>query len=200
MCPFDNLMPEPGGSIHLQNTGKRNQDKCHANDDIRHWNGHKLSGYYSEKVMALNRIPIFGKMNEEYIELLQPLFEFYSCQSGVTVIRQGDQADYLYLILNGKVEVSFKPYDGIPITVSHVGKDGLFGWSAVVGSHTYTSSVTAIEDLETYRIRGSRLRKLCAQYPEAGREILDQLANAVSSRWKNSHEQVKSILVNGIQS
>lgn len=149
--------------------------------------------------MARNRIPIFGNMNEEYIALLQPLFEPYSCQSGFTVIQQGDQADYLYLILNGKVEVSFKPYDGVPITVSHVGKDGLFGWSALVGSRTYTSSVTAIENLETFRIHGDELRKLCVDHPEAGKVILERLATVVSSRWKNSHEQVKSILVNGMK-
>jgi CRP-like cAMP-binding protein len=138
-------------------------------------------------------------MNAEYIELLQPLIEPFSCESGVTVIQQGDQADYLYLILNGKVEVSFKPYDGMPITVSHVGKDGLFGWSALVGSSTYTSSVTAIEKLETFRIHGDELRKLCVDHPEAGKEILERLATGVSSRWKNSHEQVKSILVNGMK-
>jgi CRP-like cAMP-binding protein len=138
-------------------------------------------------------------MNEEYVNLLKPLFEPYSCHSGTTVIQQGAPADYIYLIINGKAEVSFKPYDGVPITVSHVGKDGLFGWSAVVGSRTYTSSVTAIEELETYRIHGNELRKLCVEHPEAGKEILERLANVVSSRWKNAHEKVKSILVNGMR-
>jgi CRP-like cAMP-binding protein len=139
-------------------------------------------------------------MNTEYKDLLKLLAQPYSCHSGETVIEQGKPADYIYLIINGKVEVSYKPYDGSRITVSHVGKDGLFGWSALVGSRTYTSSVTAIEDLETVRIQGSELRKLCRRYPEAGKEILDRLATAASSRWTNAHEQVKSILVNGMQS
>jgi CRP-like cAMP-binding protein len=138
-------------------------------------------------------------MNKEYADLLKPLFEPFSCRSGVTVIRQGDRADYIYFVVNGRVDVSFKPYDGIPITVSHVEKDGLFGWSALVGSRTYTSSVTAIEDLQTIRIHGSDLRKFCTEHPEAGKELLEQLANVASSRWKNAHEQVKSILVNGMK-
>jgi len=138
-------------------------------------------------------------MNQEYVNLLKPLFEPYSCHSGTTVIQQGAPADYIYLIINGKAEVSFKPYDGAAITVSHVGKDGLFGWSAVVGSRTYTSSVTAIEELATYRIHGNELRKLCVEHPEAGREILERLASVASSRWNNAHEQVKSILVNGMK-
>jgi CRP-like cAMP-binding protein len=138
-------------------------------------------------------------MKEEYVTLFQRLFERYSFRSGTVVVQQGAPAEYVYLVISGKAQVSFKPYDGTAITVSHVGKDGLFGWSAVVGSPTYTSSVTAVEDIETYRIRGSRLRNLCVDNPEAGKVILDRLANTVSSRWVNAHEQVKSILVQGMQ-
>ena len=138
-------------------------------------------------------------MKEDHVTLLQRLFERYSFRSGTVVVQQGAAADFLYLVISGKAQVSYKPYDGSPITVSHVGKDGLFGWSAVVGSPTYTSSVTATEDLETYRIRGSRLRNLCIDYPEAAKEILERLANVVSSRWTNAHEQVKAILVQGMQ-
>ena len=148
----------------------------------------------------MNRLAVFKNMNHEYTDLLKPLFQPYSCHSGETVIQQGKPADYLYFIINGKAEVSFKPYDGSSITVSHVEKDCLFGWSALVGSRTYTSSVIAIENLETIRIQGSELRKLCMDHPEAGKEILEQLANVVSSRWKNAHEQVKAMLLNGIQS
>ena len=144
-------------------------------------------------------MPIFKDMNEAYSNLLKPLFEPYSCRSGIRVIEQGQPADYIYLIIDGTVDISFKPYDGNPMTVSHVGKGGLFGWSALVGSSAYTSSVTAIEDLETVRIHGSELRRLCIEHPEAGKEILERLANGVSSRWQNAHEQVKSILLNGMK-
>lgn len=151
------------------------------------------------KLKMLDRVATFNDMNQDYVKLLEPLFERYACPSGTMVIEQGQPADYLYLILDGKVQVSFKPYDGTSITVSHVERDGVFGWSAVLGSGTYTSSVTAIEDLETYRIRGNELRKLCLNHPEAGKEILERIASVVSSRWNNSHEQVKSMLVNGMR-
>jgi CRP-like cAMP-binding protein len=147
----------------------------------------------------LDKVKIFNNMKTQHGNLLQPLLEPYSCEAGSSVIKQGAPADYLYLVLEGKAEVSFKPYDGIPITVSHVGKNGLFGWSAVVGSQTYTSSVRAIESLETLRIRGSELRKLCLDHPDAGKEILERLATVVSSRWENAHEQVKSILASGMK-
>lgn len=100
--------------------------------------------------------------------------------------------------MDGKAEISFKPYDGIPITISHVEKNGLFGWSALIGNGTYSSSVRAMEDLQTIRIHGSDLRKLCLEHPEIGQEILERLASNVSARWNNSYEQVKSLLTSAI--
>lgn len=144
------------------------------------------------------RIPTFQGLNEEDLKLLAPLFEQYSCRAGSTVIEQGAPADYLYFIEKGKVAITFKPYDDHAITVTHVEKGGLFGWSAVLGSKAYTSSGVAIGKLQAVRIRGSELRKLCREHPDAGKNILDHLANAVSSRWKDAHEQIKSILNNGM--
>jgi CRP-like cAMP-binding protein len=132
------------------------------------------------------------------MDLLQPLLEPFSCRAGTVVLRQGTPADHIYLIVKGKVEVSYKPYDGTSITVSILEKDGLFGWSAVVGSSKYTSSATAIEDLEAFRIKGNNLRKFCMEHPEAGKDILERLASAVSYRWVDAHEQIKSMLMHGM--
>ncbi|MGZ9234227.1 MAG: Crp/Fnr family transcriptional regulator [Anaerolineales bacterium] len=146
----------------------------------------------------MKRTEIFKELDEQQMDLLRPLFEPFSCPAGDVILQQGTPAQYLYMVIGGLVEMSFKPYDGNPITVSHVGKGSLFGWSAVLGSETYTSSATAIEDVEAFRIQGSELRKFCVEHPEAGKEILERLADGVSSRWKDSHQQVKSILVQGI--
>lgn len=132
------------------------------------------------------------------MNLLRPLFEPFSCLAGDVILQQGAPARYLYLVVSGTVEMSFKPYDGNSITVSHVEKGGLFGWSAVVGSEKYTSSAIAIEDVEAFRIRGKTLRKFCAEHPEEAKDILERLADGVSSRWKDAHKQVKSMLVQRI--
>jgi len=146
----------------------------------------------------VNRVAIFKELNENMIDLLSPLFETFSCQPGTVIFQQGEQAEFLYLVIDGKVDMSFKPYDGIPLTISHVGKGGLFGWSAVVGSEKYTSTAIAIADVEAFRVHGSELRKFCREHPEAGKDILEHLADGVSSRWKDAHKQVQSILFQGI--
>ena len=146
----------------------------------------------------LELTPLFQGVDAQYLALLRPLFERASFRAGAVVVEQGGSADYLYLIERGLLEISYKPYDGGPITITHVEAGGLFGWSAVVGSPKYTSSGIAVEDLAVIRVRGSDLRKLCAEHPEAGRVILDRLAGSVSARWKDAHDQVKAILESGM--
>jgi hypothetical protein len=36
------------------------------------------------------------------------------------------------------------------------------------------------------------------EHPEEGKDILERLANGVSSRWRDAHKQVKSMLAQGI--
>ena len=147
----------------------------------------------------MNRVALLKELNEDQRNLLRPLFEEVWFQTGTVIFQQGESAEFLYLVIDGMVDMSFKPYDGIPITVSHVGKDGLFGWSAVVGSEKYTSSAVAIEPLKAFRVRGGELRKICMEHPEAGKAILERLADGASSRWKDAHKQVRAILFQGMK-
>lgn len=147
----------------------------------------------------MKNLVILKDLEEDVIEILASLFETFSCQPGTVIFQQGDQAEFLYLVVDGKVDMSYKPYDGNPITVSHVGKGGLFGWSSVVGRDLYSSTAIAIEDLEAYRIHGDELRKFCVEHPESGKRILERLADDVSSRWKDAHEQVKTLLLQGMR-
>jgi CRP-like cAMP-binding protein len=150
-------------------------------------------------VFNLNNFSIFNDPSVKYMDGLEPIFEPYTCTAGTVVLQQGKPAEYLYLVISGSVEVSYKPYDANPITVTHVEKGGLFGWSAVVGSEKYTSSGIAIEPLEAMRVRGSDLRKFCMEHPEVGKDLLEKLASSVSTRWMNASEQVKSILMKGLK-
>ncbi|HVN16480.1 MAG TPA: cyclic nucleotide-binding domain-containing protein [Anaerolineales bacterium] len=145
----------------------------------------------------LSQVPLFNGLTPQQLNTLKPLFESYSCPRGTAIFEQGQEADYLYLILNGNVTIQYKPYDGPFITISHLSSGGVFGWSAAIGSGEYTSRAECLEALEALRIRGRDLEQLCLDYPETGAIILDRLAQVVSSRWKHAHEQVRSLLQKG---
>lgn len=147
---------------------------------------------------SLTHIALFQDLEPEQLEQLEPLFEFYTCQPDTVVFEQGDPAIYLYLIMDGTVSIRYKPYDGDPITLTHLRPGDAFGWSSVVGSPQYTSTIVSDTSLQAIRIRGTRLWDLCAKHPETCEIVLDRLARVVSSRWENAHAQVHAILDQGL--
>jgi CRP-like cAMP-binding protein len=142
----------------------------------------------------LESVPLFKDVSDYILQLLEPLFEPYSCPAGGVIFEQGEPAFYLYLILDGLVEVLYKPYDGPPISVTNLAQGSIIGWSAVVGNSAYTSGAVCKEDCTAIRMSGRDLHKLFVDEPEAGRIILDLLAESVSTRWQDAREQIQTLL------
>ena len=146
----------------------------------------------------LDSVPLFQGVENRILELLEPLFEPYSCPAETIIFEQGEPAHYLYLVLEGAVEVRYKPYDGPPLTVTNLTQGGIIGWSAVIGNSTYTSGAICREDCHAIRMTSRDLHKLCAKEPEAGRIILNLLAESVSPRWHDAQSQIQVLLNNTV--
>jgi len=143
---------------------------------------------------SLPYIPLFQDLDSTQIDLLKPLFEQYTCPANTVVFEQDAPATYLYLLIKGEVAIRYKPYDGPTITLTRLRVGDVFGWSAVVGSPHYTSSIISESEVEAIRIRGDHLLKLSSDAPETGKVVMDRLARVVSPRWGNAQAQVQSLL------
>jgi CRP-like cAMP-binding protein len=143
---------------------------------------------------SLPNIPLFQNLEPAQIALLKPLFELFICPPDTTIFEQGEPANYLYYLIKGDVAIRYKPYDSPLITLTRLHGGDVFGWSAVIGSTYYTSSIISESQIEALRIRGIYLLTLVREHPETGKIIMDYLANVVSSRWKNARAQVQSLL------
>ncbi len=141
-------------------------------------------------------IPFLKDLTREQYDLLLPLFEPFTVPSGTLIFKQGDQAVYLYIILQGRTAIEYKPYDGPKITVTHLHAGDIFGWSSVVGSQAYTSDALSTTRVETLRIRGVDLERLYVEHPDIGGAVLEKLAEAVSPRWIHAKNEIQTLLQN----
>ncbi len=138
--------------------------------------------------------PFLHGLTPEQYDLLSALFERIAVPARTCICRQGADATYMYLLVQGNVTIRYKPYDGPRITLTHLHPGDVFGWSSVVGNETYTSDAISTTTVEALRLRGEVLRWLCAEYPTAGGSILQKLAKAVSPRWLYAQRQVQRLL------
>ncbi|MBI5825441.1 MAG: cyclic nucleotide-binding domain-containing protein [Chloroflexi bacterium] len=139
-------------------------------------------------------IPLFQGFEAEQIAFIKPLFEEFFCPAETVIFEQGDPAKFLYLILHGDVAIRYKPYDGLPIILTRLHAGEVFGWSAVIGSPKYTSSIVSETKVEAIRIQGDHLWVLAREHPEIGRTLINRLALIVSPRWENAHAQIQSLM------
>ncbi len=135
--------------------------------------------------------------DEEYA-LLARLFTPFDAPAHTPIFRQGEDAAYLYLILDGNVYLRYKPYDGPKITLTHLHAGDIFGWSAVVGNTIYTSDAISTTAVRALRLQGKDLRQLCMENRVAGSQILEKLARSVSPRWVDARQQIRLLLQDSI--
>ena len=114
-------------------------------------------------------------------------------------MNRGERAVCLYLLTRGEVVIRYKPYDGEPINLNRIQPGGVFGWSAVLGNSTYSSSLICTQACEVLVICGQDLQTLMNDHPQTGRVVLDRLARAVAFRRSNAEAQVKAMLNEGIK-
>lgn len=165
---------------------------------LAHWYRFQLIDMLPE---ILPKVEIFEGLSSSQLKLLAPLFTLCSCDKGEIIFSQGDEAENLYVVVEGMVDICFNPDDGEPITVAQIEKDGVFGWSAAFGSEYYTSGARCVEKSKLLCVRGNDLKKFHENHPKTGILILDRLAKVVASRLKrtHTHSQVVAMLEHGLK-
>lgn len=150
-------------------------------------------------VDVFNCMAIFQNLSPTQKELLRPLFISIQEPMGTLLFEQGDPAQYLYLVVDGEVNIRYKPEDGPALIVARIRSGGVVGWSAALGNLVYTSAAICAADCHLLRVQSQDLRDLCEQYPDTGSMILERLAAAVAQRVSNAQSHVIALLEQGMR-
>ena len=90
---------------------------------------------------------------------------------GATLLREGEQGDFCYLIQSGKVEV-FRMSGDSKIMLGEIGEGGVVGEMALIDPAPRSASVVAIEPTTCRRINGAALERALAASPPLARYLL----------------------------
>ncbi|MFQ5886967.1 MAG: ATP-binding protein, partial [Anaerolineae bacterium] len=121
---------------------------------------------------------------------------------GVTIFEEGDAADYLYIVEDGKVvlemELELRPYASPKQTTIEVATEGeAFGWSALVEPHIRTLSAKCVERAKVIVIKGSDLLDLFESEPHIGYRMTEMVTRIVASRLKDTRQKLTGFLRGG---
>ena len=143
----------------------------------------------------LSRIDIFDNLTEAQYELLAYLCEPLTPRKGTWLLREQEQSDDLYVIVEGGVEVVMDPRMIVPgdqdapaeRVLSELRAGQVFGEIALVDHGVRSASVrVSRNNTRLLRIAGDKLLRLCDTYPALGYRIMHNLASELALKLRDT--------------
>jgi signal transduction histidine kinase len=125
----------------------------------------------SEVVERLRATPLFGGLDDEQLHRLAQAGEIVDLPAGAMLMREGEQADALYVLLDGETEVT-KRSGSSDIPIARVGPGALQGEIAALEGGRRLASVRAATDVEVLRIPVGAVRELLAAGPDVSLAVI----------------------------
>lgn len=136
----------------------------------------------------LSQSSLFEGLTEEQLQAVADTAEETSCQQGAVLFWEGDLAEYLYILLEGEINI-FVQLSSRPgrVTVSVISEPyQSIGWSGLVAPHVHTASALCETDCRLVAIDGEALMRVLEDDPALGFVVMRRISEVLSSRARNT--------------
>lgn len=158
----------------------------------------KNTGYNNSS--DLKKAVILDSLCDTDIVALALHGKFITFKSGDIIMQEGENADSMYIFIDGEVEVS----KNLTLKISsrnfgHVEKAmnklqasnaWVFGEMSLFQTEPRSATVTALTECKLFEINRDEFKKYCKELPHAGIVILERIAAILSSRLRKSNQDV----------
>lgn len=128
-----------------------------------------------KKLALLNSIPLFRLMDDPHLLILANNCHAVGFSRGECLFRQGDEADCLYVIIEGKAKVLISN-EKAQRTVRECGSNEVIGELAMLSDEPRTASVEAITDLSVLRLEKDVFMDMLQSDSAMGYQVLQVVA------------------------
>ena len=102
----------------------------------------------------LSAHPFFKDLSKENFELLADCGKNIHFKKGDQVIKEGDTANYFYVIRKGKVALDIDGAQLGSIRIQTIEDGGILGWSWLIPPYKYQFSAVAVEEVDAVALDG----------------------------------------------
>ncbi|MGH7823332.1 MAG: cyclic nucleotide-binding domain-containing protein, partial [Candidatus Binatia bacterium] len=126
-------------------------------------------------------IGIFHDLRPWQAKVVALMGELRSFPHGEPIIRQGETGDAMFVIINGRAEVTYRSGNERR-RVRELGRGDVFGEMGLIRRHERTADVVALGDVETMAMNEQFLARLQRRYPRIANRILVNVARVLADR------------------
>ena len=148
----------------------------------------------SELVEIIHRAPLFMALDDDSASALRKSMDEVRLTRGQTLFSEGDQAERLYVIGEGKIKLGTVSADGRENLLSILGPGDMFGELSLFDLKPRASTATAVTDARLFSLGNDDLHELLRVRPEVSFYLLQSLAQ----RFRRVSEIVEDLVFSDV--
>lgn len=143
-----------------------------------------------ERVSLLEQAPLFSVLHPGDLETLAGKFHVIRVRKGEVIFREGEPAERLFLIDQGKVKLSMGTPAGQELMIAVLGRGQIFGELAVIDRGPRAMDARAMEDTRVFALESDVFWTLLENRPALARRLLELMARRLRRADRASQDLV----------
>ena len=141
----------------------------------------------------LDKVQIFQGLDQKQLSEVVTYCEDIEFQPDTKLFSQGEDAAYLWIVREGRVDLRFEAADGASSgahIISSISETGAFGWSSFTSPNKYRLSGYCGDMVcKLIKVDCKGLRQLCEKDPQIGYVVLTNVAGVIGTRFHEFREE-----------
>jgi CRP/FNR family cyclic AMP-dependent transcriptional regulator len=143
---------------------------------------------------TLRAVPLFESLDDDAADTLCSLLTAEDCDAGEVLFRAGDAGDSMYLIEDGKVQISMKSSDGEELVLAVLGPSDFFGEMALIDGNPRSANATVCEQSRLAVLSRPHFLTFIASSPNIAIEML----TALTRRLRRTDELLRHLATRNV--
>lgn len=140
-------------------------------------------------VETLRGVPLFESLDDDAADTICSLLTPEECEAGAVLFRAGDAGDSMYLIEDGKIQISMRSSDGEDLILAVLGPGDFFGEMALIDGQPRSANAKVVEHSRMAVLTREHFLSFLGSSPNVAVEML----TALSRRLRRTDELLRHL-------
>jgi len=137
---------------------------------------------------------LFELLRPDQVRAISETAEEISLEAGDTVFQRGEEAEHLFVVLDGQVALRLPAKGGLSTLIDEATRGTVFGSCVCFQLESYSLTARCTEDSRLLKIRAATLKKLLDNDPALGYEVQKLISRVYFKRYLDTAQKLQAML------
>jgi CRP-like cAMP-binding protein len=157
------------------------------------------SGYVDEIFEVIGNGALFEEFSRNEVEALCQFMHCFAAPREAPLLIEGDQGDYLLIVLSGNVDVLKRSPQGQEVSIAQAGPGTSLGEMSLLDGEARFASCVALEPTDFAVMTRADLNEVLVMYPRLANKLLIKIMQILVCRLRDTGNRLLSNYFNPIQ-